>query len=220
MTRDNVGLLPLHNAIKHKCGESSILRILEANETAAAVPDTNSIPLLHHAIESELPESVILSLLTTNIEACQTHDNLGLLPLHKAIKHKFCDSTILRILEANEIAAQVPDTNGILPIQVAVESQMSDSVLLALLRANKDAFKVIKPSLMIPALGVQKGDTLDESVHTSGSKVNHMTKLAICQPQPAETIHGFLQDSIILNENNDTITYAETSESFSVLSMS
>jgi len=35
----------------------------------------------------------------------------------------------------------------------------------------------------------------------------YVTKLAICQPQPAETIQRFLQDSIILYENNDTITY-------------
>jgi hypothetical protein len=162
-----------------------------------------------------------LSLLTANTKACNAHDNLGLLPLHKAIQHKSSESTILRILEANKKAAKVPDTYGILPIQMAVESKLSDLVLLALLHANEDVFKNVKPSVTIAVLRDKKCDTIDDSDDSSDSEVNEMTpKSTICLPQPPpEYVNDFFQESIILHDNNDTITCAETLESFSVVSM-
>jgi len=170
--------------------------------------DEDGLLPLHKSMKYKVS---ILSLLI------HAYEDLGLLPLHQAIKCKLSESTILRILQANKKTAEVPDTNGVLPIQMAVESDLSGTVILALLKANKDVFKIVKPSVTAPLLMDVKCDALNDSDDSSGSKVNAITKSAICLPQPQpENGNSFFQDSIILHKNNDSITCAET---FSVLSM-
>ena len=137
-------------------------------------------------------------------------NSLGLFPLHKAIQYKLCESIILRILEAHQKAAKLPDVNGILPIQMAVESNLPDKIIIALIQANKDVFKMFKTNAMLSLLKDEAYDILDNNVNVSGNDVNALELSAFNLPQ---------QSGNVLIHTNDTISCAETLESFSVLSM-
>ncbi len=217
--QNKIGALALNKAIQCKLAEDTILHGIEANKDAAKTSNEKGLLPLQDAVKSKLPDKVILAVPIASRSVVKTKNNCNVNSAADEEKGKVLDEITCTSIEP------ITSDNSERDIYMAMESKLSEmlshfsfvdsndnsklSAKLSFIADNlKVAYELLKTLSVtedIEAINYAEGPPAGHSVMISERVGNEMT---------------VVPDGSVFEEIEDSISCAETLESFSVFSTS